>query len=58
MQLNLVKGTPEDVRNEFAGTKKILGKNGGWTCAPTHHIQSDTPMENFMALVDAVKKIN
>lgn len=32
-------------------TVKRLGKNGGWICAPTHHVQLDTPVENFFNLL-------
>ena len=44
-----------DVRAEYNARKIDLGKGGGWICAPTHHVQLDTPMENFLALVDSVR---
>lgn len=54
VQSTLPFGTPEDVKNEVEQRKQILGKNGGWICAPTHHLQLDTPLENYFALLDAV----
>ena len=53
VQTTLPFGSPEDVRSEFANWAATLGRGGGWLCAPTHHVQLDTPMENFLALVDA-----
>jgi uroporphyrinogen decarboxylase len=54
VQSTLPNGTPEDVREEVEKRKKDLGKKGGWICAPTHHIQLDTPMENFNAMLEAI----
>jgi hypothetical protein len=34
--------------------KNTIGKNGGWICAPTHHLQLDTPLENYFAMLDAL----
>jgi uroporphyrinogen-III decarboxylase len=31
-----------------------LGAGGGLILAPTHHVQLDTPLENFWAMVEAV----
>jgi uroporphyrinogen decarboxylase len=54
VQSTLPFGTTDDVKNEMEKRKEILGKNGGWICAPTHHLQLDTPIENYFALLDAV----
>jgi len=43
-------GTPEDVQNEVKERIKILGKKGGYIVASTHHIQSNTPVENVDAM--------
>lgn len=51
VQSTLPMGSTEDVVKEVEWLKKTLGKNGGWLCAPTHHIQMDTPMENFFTLL-------
>jgi uroporphyrinogen decarboxylase len=56
VQSTLPTGTPEDIRKEYQWLKETLGKDGGWLCAPTHHVQLDTPIENFMQLVECVNK--
>jgi uroporphyrinogen decarboxylase len=51
VQSTLPFGTPAEIRNEFSWLRNTLGKGGGWICAPTHHVQLDTPVENFFALL-------
>ncbi len=53
-QETLPFGTPKDVRNEVLNRLKTIGKNGGLIISPTHHVQLDTPLENFRALVNTV----
>ncbi len=55
-QKTLPFGTPEMVRREVNERIQTIGKNGGLIIGPTHHVQLDTPMENFWAMVDAIKK--
>ena len=31
-----------------------LGEGGGLILGPTHHVQLDTPMENFQAMVQTI----
>lgn len=54
VQRTLPFGTPETVAAEVIERLKTIGQGGGWFCAPTHHVQLDTPMENFWALVKTV----
>ena len=54
VQSTLPMGTPAEVKQEVLLRKATLGRNGGWICAPTHHVQLDTPMENFIALLDSL----
>ena len=56
IQHTLPFGTPEDVRNEVIYRLKTLGKGGGLIIGPTHHVQLDTPMENFWALVNTIRE--
>ncbi len=56
VQRTLPFGSPDDVRAEVAARYATLGAGGGWICAPTHHVQADTPLENFWALVHAVSE--
>ena len=55
VQSTLPFGTPAAVEAEVLERMRTIGKGGGWLCAPTHHIQLDTPMENFWALVNTIK---
>jgi uroporphyrinogen-III decarboxylase len=42
------------VRQEVITRLTTLGRNGGLILAPTHHVQLDTPMENFWAMVQTI----
>ncbi len=53
-QHTLPFGTPQDVRDEVLLRLKTIGSNGGLILGPTHHVQLDTPMENFWAMVNTV----
>ncbi len=48
----LPKGTPEAVRAEVRERIDVLGRDGGYILASSHHIQSDTPLENVFAMYD------
>lgn len=53
-QYTLPFGTPDTVRREVLQRLATLGKDGGLILGPTHHVQLDTPMENFWAMVNAI----
>jgi hypothetical protein len=55
-QHTLPFGTPTDVANEVTTRLRTLGRDGGLIIGPTHHVQLDTPLENFWAMVDTVTK--
>lgn len=55
-QYILPHGSREEVFAEVEKMMKIMGKNGGYIMAPGHNIQSDTPVENIIALFEAAKK--
>lgn len=48
----LPRGTVQDVRDEVQERVRILGENGGYVMCSSHHIQSDTPIENILAMYD------
>ncbi len=54
-QHTLPFGTPEAVRDEVLSRLRTLGDNGGLILGPTHHVQLDTPLENFRAMVDTIR---
>ena len=53
-QYTLPFGTPDEVRREVLDRVATLGAGGGLILAPTHHLQLDTPLGNFWAMVEAV----
>jgi uroporphyrinogen decarboxylase len=48
----LPRGTAEEVRSQVRRLVDVLGENGGYILAPSHHIQADTPVENVLALYE------
>lgn len=55
-QHTLPFGSPADVEEEVKKRLRTLGKGGGLIIGPTHHVQLDTPMENFWAMVNTITK--
>jgi uroporphyrinogen-III decarboxylase len=53
-QQTLPFGTPGDVINEVNQRLETVGFDGGLILAPTHHVQLDTPLENFWAMVNSI----
>ena len=53
-QRTLPFGTPEDVRLEVLLRLRTIGRGGGLIIGPTHHVQLDTPLENFWSLINTV----
>jgi uroporphyrinogen decarboxylase len=53
-QHTLPFGSPTDVRQEVLTRLETIGKGGGLILGPTHHVQLDTPMENFWAMVNTI----
>jgi len=53
-QYTLPFGTTDDVRREVLDRIATLGAGGGLILAPTHHLQLDTPLENFWTIVEVV----
>ena len=53
-QHTLPFGTPDQVRAEVRARLATLGASGGLIIGPAQHLQLDTPIENFWAMVDTV----
>jgi uroporphyrinogen-III decarboxylase len=49
-QRTLPFGSPAEVQAEIQERLRTLGRDGGLILAPTHHVQLDTPLENFWAM--------
>lgn len=53
-QQTLPFGTPQDVEREVHERLATVGNDGGLILGPTHHVQLDTPLENFWAMINAI----
>lgn len=49
-------GTPEQVRAQVKERIEIFGRGGGFVFSPVHNIQYGVPLENIVAMVDAVRE--
>lgn len=57
-QQTLPFGTPEQVRQQVKERLDILSKDGGYVFAPIHNVVAKTPVENLIAMYEAVKEFN
>jgi uroporphyrinogen decarboxylase len=53
-QHTLPFGSPQDVRAEVLERLRTIGKGGGLILGPTHHVQLDTPLQNFWAMIQTI----
>jgi len=53
-QWTLPFGGPDDVRSEVLRRLRTIGEGGGLILGPTHHVQLDTPLENFWAMMHTI----
>ena len=49
-------GTPDQVREEVKHRIDDLAKDGGFVFAAVHNVQSDVPVENFMAMWETLRQ--
>jgi uroporphyrinogen decarboxylase len=49
-------GSVSEIKAEVRKRAGILGKGGGYILAPAHNIQDDTPVENTLAMFEAVRE--
>ena len=57
-QKTLPFGTPEEVKKEVLSRCEIFSKKGGFVLNAIHNVQAKTPVQNFAAMIDAVKEFN
>ncbi|MBN1686664.1 MAG: methyltransferase, partial [Spirochaetales bacterium] len=57
-QKTLPFGTPEDVRSEVLTRLQIFSGDAGYVFNTIHNIQAKTPVENVIAMIDAVHEFN
>ncbi len=51
-------GTPEEVRTQVLERCETFSKNGGFVFNTIHNIQARTPVENIVAMLNAVNEFN
>lgn len=57
-QRTLPFGTPHDVREQVLGRCEIFSDHGGFVFDAIHNVQARTPVENVIAMVEAVREFN
>ena len=55
-QKTLPFGTPDEVRRQVRERIEIFGRGGGFVFNTVHNVQAGTPLENILALVDALRE--
>jgi hypothetical protein len=51
-------GSPKDVEKQVLEQCEIFSKNGGFIFNSVHNVQANVPVENLVAMIEAVKKFN
>jgi hypothetical protein len=57
-QRTLPFGTPAEVREQVLRRLEVFSRNGGFVFNSIHNIQAGTPVENVVAMIDAVREFN
>jgi hypothetical protein len=57
-QKTLPFGTPDEVRREVIETCEIFSEDGGFVFNTVHNIQACTPIENLVAMIEALREFN
>jgi hypothetical protein len=57
-QNTLPFGTAEEVRAEVLDRCEVFGEGGGFVFNTIHNVQAGTPLENIVAVIDAVNEFN
>ena len=54
----LLFGTPDEIRRHVMGQCEILGRDGGFVFNAVHNVQANVPVDNVVAMFDALKDIS
>jgi uroporphyrinogen-III decarboxylase len=57
-QKTLPFGTPGEVREQVLRRCEIFAPGGGFVFNSIHNVQAQTPVENIVAMIDAVHEFN
>jgi uroporphyrinogen-III decarboxylase len=55
-QTTLPFGAPEQIRQQVKERLHIFGRGGGYVFNPIHNVQASIPVENLLALYEAVNE--
>lgn len=51
-------GTPDEVREQVLRRCEVFSEQGGYVFNPVHNVQAGTPVENIVAMINAVAEFN
>jgi hypothetical protein len=51
-------GTPAEIKKQVTENMRIFGQNGGFVFNTVHNIQANVPLENMVAMLDAIHEFN
>ncbi len=51
-------GKPKEVREQVLRTCEVFNKNGGFVFNTVHNIQANVPVENIVAMLEAIQEFN
>jgi len=57
-QKTLPFGTPEEIREQVLERCAVFSQGGGFVFNAIHNVQAQTPVENIVAMINAVKEFN
>jgi hypothetical protein len=57
-QQTLPFGSPDDVRRQVLARCEVFARGGGFVFNSIHNVQARTPVENIVAMIDAVREFN
>lgn len=57
-QQTLPFGAPEQVREQVLRRCEVFSRDGGFVFSSIHNVQARTPVENIVAMIDAVREFN
>jgi uroporphyrinogen decarboxylase len=49
-------GTPQEVKDDVRRNVEALAPGGGFVFSPVHNVQADVPVENMMAMWQALQE--
>jgi hypothetical protein len=55
-QGSLPFGTPSEVKEEVKCLTRVFGANGGYVFNTVHNVQPNVPVENFLAMIEALNE--